>query len=176
MKVSDFHYVLLIDLVVCARENSQTTEFCKRLGFVNPFQPPNTSERVEVKNPEEIELSDSETEDATNSERMEVADHQGREKSEGEKTVGQTEEGVVWSVERRPGLDLPAPTAPDSHMTIEADVESQEKLEDKGDRSSCIDMEVKRSPEHSEVEKVPSGVVIKRRNKDVYKHEEELND
>ena len=115
-----------------ARENCQTTEFCKRLGFANPFQPPNTTESVEMKNPDEIELSDSETEDATNGERMETTDHKGG-RGEGETIMGKTEEGVVWSVEKRPGLLLPAPTAHDCHMTTEADVESVEKQEEKDD-------------------------------------------
>ena len=161
------------------RENCQTTEFCQRLGITNPFRPPQpsdeSSEAVDSKNPDEINLDSS---DSDREEREAEA-----KTDESATLVGRTEEGVVWSVEKRPGLHLPQPTrSHDDHVITQTDTKVKGK-EDKNDEE-CQDttpvdstdiqetsdqLESDRSQEQSgEQWGQRGGVVIKRRNQAMY--------
>ena len=164
--------------VAPARENCQTTQFCQRLGITNPFRPPQTSDEnskaVDSKNPDEINLDSSDS------------DREGREgeaKTDDSATIGgRTEEGVVWSVEKRPGLHLPQPTrSRDDYVTTQTDAETQGK-EDKDDGQSQdgvpIDstdnqersdqLESAQSQEPGREQHGQRGMVIKRRNQAMY--------
>lgn len=139
-----------------ARENHQTSEFCKRLRIGNPFRVAGGSIEVESSNPDEIVLdsSDTETEDTTNNGQGET-----------DNVIGQTEEGVVWSVDKRPGLHLPQPIkSHDDHVT--ASMETEIRDEDSKGQSTEPPREVQSSG---------SGKVIKRRNQTVYCAEESLD-
>ena len=153
------------------RENRQTTEFCQRLGITNPFRPPQpsdeSSEAIDSKNPDEINLNSS---DSDGEER------EGDAKTDESATLaGRTEEGVIWSVEKRPGLHLPQPTrSHDDHVITQTDTEGEQCLDttpvDSTDTQESSDQfESDRSQEKSgEQQGQSGGVVIRRRNQAMY--------
>lgn len=170
---------MYLSTVVHAHENGQTKELCKRLGIDNPFRPPHDDSLVTtaVHNPDEIDLesSDSEREEATIVERMDttsLGDGRGKSKNEDETAVvGCTKEGVVWSIENRPGLRLPDPTLPPNELREEVPCPGQ----------SAVQPEVQLSQEHSRKElsgeaSPKAGPVIKRRNQALYTAIEDDND
>ena len=174
--------------VAAARENCQTTEFCKRLGITNPFCPPQPlddgSEAVDSRNPEEINLESSDSDGETSNQGG--ATNANAKVDQSATVVGRTEEGVVWSVDTRPGLCLPQPTmSHDDHVTTQTAVEAQEKENeekcqdmtpvDSNDNQESIDkVDADRSQEHS-TEQRGRGVVIKRRNQAMYDEPGEEN-
>lgn len=169
-----------------ARDNCQTNEFCERLGITNPFRPPTSYEAAEGKNPEEIQLesSDSESESTTN---CETSAQQGtidivKADDDGSKSnlMGRTEEGVVWGVDKRPGLHLPAPSVP---LNAGAEVlEKPDREESKsGDETSKEEIDSdggcsERFPEHCKEEPKPQSLVIKRRNQAMYAEQDDTTD
>ena len=155
----------LNDTVAPARENCQTTKFCQRLGIDNPFRPlqpanDDSCGEMDSKNPDEISLgsSDGEEEERTD---------------ESANIAGCTREGVAWSVETRPGLDLPPPSrSHDNHVTVQTDRESADTS-----KTECHDdtADIDGSTDEQESRKSSAGqgtnerrLVIKRRNQALY--------
>lgn len=167
-----------------ARENCQTAEFCKKLGIVNPFCPPrvaSSSNTTESRNPEEINLESSDSDDETRTNPEETKDDDDKTTPT---LVGHSEEGVAWSVDRRPGLSLPPPTTSvdqviaQTHAEVEMKEaggnESQNKTLVESREESTVELHAKGSMEHSgdfhAANNKPhqESVVIKRRNQSMY--------
>ena len=166
--------------VAPARENCQTTEFCERLGITNPFHPlqpsGENSETVDSKNPDEINLESGDSEGDGEEEETNAKNDESAET-----LAGRTEEGVVWSVEKRPGLHLPQPTlSHDDHVMI---AQTDREVKEDSDVQQCQDdgttsvdstdiqessdqVESGQSQEQQQGQK--GGVVIRRRNQAMY--------
>lgn len=158
--------------------------------MTNPFCPLGCHEAQESRNPDEIDLDsgDSETETTTN------PGDAKQLKQTSDETVsisGCTEEDVVWSIQRQPGLNLPPPTneshvtADEDHVTTDEDhvTAKTNKYEQVEDRASKYDGEnavdsheesMAEVGEHSGEQCSSSKpvVVIKRRNQPMYTQDE----
>ena len=173
---------------MCAQENCQTTELCQRLGINNPFCPVSCHEAQASRNPDEIDLdsNESEAENSTN-----PVDTEQKTSDEATPNSGRTEEGVVWSIQRRPGLNLPAPstvddshvTADDSHVTADEDHVTAVQTNKYGqvhdiaeEKASEFESEsaVDSDGDGSEQQCSSSKPAIKRRNQEMYTLDEEV--
>ena len=163
---------------MCAQENSQTTELCKRLGITNPFCPVSCHEAQESRNPDEIDLDSSEGE-AESTTSPGGSKQVEQTSDEAVPISGQTEEGVVWSIQRQPGLNLPAPsTADDSHVSADEDpvtadedhvTAGQVHVEEKTRGECAVDSDGEGvAKECSEKQCSSSKPVITRRNQAMY--------
>lgn len=133
------------------------------------------------RNPDEIDLNSSGSEDESTTNPGDTKQVE-QTSDEAVTTSGQTEEGVVWSIQRKPGLNLPAPsTADDSHVTADEDhvtadedhvtaIQTNEYGQEEKSRGECVlDSDEKGiAKECSEKQCSTSKPVIKRRNQAVY--------
>lgn len=119
---------------------------------------------MDSKNPDEISLgsSDGEEEERTD---------------ESANIAGCTREGVAWSVETRPGLDLPPPSrSHDNHVTVQTGRESADTSNTEcHDDTRVASADIDKGNDQQESRKSSAGqgtnerrLVIKRRNQALY--------